>query len=90
VATAGSWAAVGRSLAAVGGSLGCGARRAARSAAVRRWAAAVGRLVVVRRWVAAVGSCGSPHTGRDKIAVVVLSLCGRGCQNGTCQRAKLL
>jgi hypothetical protein len=60
-----------------------------RSVVARRWVAAAGSRAVTRRW-AAVGSYGSPHMGRDKVVVVVLSLCGCGYQNGTCQRANLL
>jgi hypothetical protein len=43
------------------------------SAALHRWAAAVGSWVAARRWVA-VGSCGSPRAGWDKVTVAVLSL----------------
>jgi hypothetical protein len=57
--------------------------------AARRWASAAGSLAAARRWaaVAAVGSCGSPW---DKVAVAVLLLCGRGCQNESSQRAREL
>jgi hypothetical protein len=53
--------------------------------AAHRWAAVAGSRMAARRWAA--GSCGSP---RDKVAVAVLSLCGRGCQNETSQCANLL
>jgi hypothetical protein len=60
-----------------------------RSAAARRWAVAAGSRAVARRWaaMAAAGSCGSL---RDKVAMVVLSLCRHGCENETSQRANLL
>jgi hypothetical protein len=60
-----------------------------RSTAVHRWTAVVGSRVAACRW-AVVGSCGSPRVGQDKVVVTVLSLCGRGCQNGTYQHANLL
>jgi hypothetical protein len=55
----------------------------------RRWAAGAAMCgwAAVAVAVAAAGSCESPQ---DKVAVVVLSLCGHGCQNESSQRANLL